>query len=720
MSAGQRHAPLLPAPPVGTEAASSPRDLLLRSWAGRVFVVSAIIKLFIAVLRVAWRVPPFLEILSTTATLGLLISVGIFVWKLISLMRRRLLWRVRRKLIISYIFIGVVPALLIVGFFLLGAGLVSMNVSAYLFKDGYDALVEDVGVIAQAAARDIARDPAQIPQFLRNSVEIADARHPNLSIALAFVPAPGSGLAARQQRWGHLPPPTSIPTWARDQDFAGTVGIPPEDRVDDVPLVVRGLSHAYGKSGYLGTVIVDLPVNDQTLARLYERTSVQAGSISIDASEGPSSTAVAALAVGGDNGGSIFSNSVAFLECVRWIEAPLQPDCNASVATTYSVRELWRRVSNAQSASVGGTPLDTAILLALGLVAFLFLIIQGVALLMGLTLARSITSAIHELFMGTERVQQGDFGHRIDVGTQDQLGELAQSFNQMTGSIEGLLQTAAEKKRMDEELRIARQIQMALLPRGPLDVPGLAITALCVPAREVGGDYYDLFPLPDDRLGVLIADVAGKGTSAALYMAELKGLMLGLTQMQMSPRDMLIEVNRIITDNLDSRSFITMSYGVIDRRTATMTYCRAGHTPLIFLPGPSSARAGTSQTLTPSGMVVGLRIPGAAEKFADLLEEETIDLRVGDVIVFYTDGISEAMNPGSDLFGEPRLNRIIEEHGHLSSGELRERILREIEAFVGGADQHDDMTMVLLKVEQSFSVAAVHDAGASAVIGPDR
>jgi serine phosphatase RsbU (regulator of sigma subunit) len=613
---------------------------------------------------------------------------------------------VRRKLIISYIFIGVVPALLIMGFFLLGAGLVSMNVSAYLFKDGYDAMVEDVGVIAQAAARDIAGDPAKIPEFLNRSVGIADTRHPNLSIALAFVPAPGSGLTAMQQRWRHLPPPTAIPTWARDKDFAGTVGVPPEDRVDDVPLVVRGLSHAYAKSGYLGTVIVDLPVTDVTLARLYERTSVQAGSISIGTSEGPSSTAVAALAVGGDDGGSIFTNSVAFLECVRWIEAPLQPDCNVSVGTTYSVRELWRRVSNAQSASVGGTPLDTAILLALGLVAFLFLIIQGVALLMGLTLARSITSAIHELFMGTERVQQGDFGHRINVGTQDQLGELAQSFNQMTGSIEGLLQTAAEKKRMDEELRIARQIQMALLPRGPLDVPGLAITALCVPAREVGGDYYDLFPLPDDRLGVLIADVAGKGTSAALYMAELKGLMLGLTQMQMSPRDMLIEVNRIITDNLDSRSFITMSYGVIDRRTATMTYCRAGHTPLIFLPGPSSPRAGVGQTLTPSGMVVGLRIPGAAEKFADLLEEETIDLRVGDVVVFYTDGISEAMNHGSDLFGEPRLNRIIEEHGHLSSGELRERILREIEAFVGGADQHDDMTMILLKVEQSFSVAA--------------
>ena len=146
------------------------------------------------------------------------------------------------------------------------------------------------------------------------------------------------------------------------------------------------------------------------------------------------------------------------------------------------------------------------------MVAVLFLIIEFVALVMGLALARSITSSIHELFMGTERVRQGDFTHRIDIKhASDQLGELADSFNQMTGSIENLLQTAAEKKRLEEELRIARQIQMSLLPRGPLDVPGLGVTALCVPAREVGGDYYDFFRCPGDRLGVLIADVVGQG-----------------------------------------------------------------------------------------------------------------------------------------------------------------------------------------------------------------
>jgi sigma-B regulation protein RsbU (phosphoserine phosphatase) len=333
-------------------------------------------------------------------------------------------------------------------------------------------------------------------------------------------------------------------------------------------------------------------------------------------------------------------------------------------------------------------------------VGVLFLIIELVALVMGVTLARSITSSVHELFMGTERVRQGDFTHRIRIATQDQLGELAGSFNQMTGSIENLLQTAAEKKRLEEELRIARQIQMSLLPRGPLEMPGLGVTALCVPAREVGGDYYDFFPLGHDRLGVLIADVSGKGTSAALYMAELKGLVLSLSQIYQSPRELLLEVNRIISENLDSRSFITMSYAVLDLKRGVMTFARAGHTPLIYLPGRAAARR-DAQVLTPNGMVVGLRIEGAAAKFAELLEEEQLTLDNGDVIVLYTDGITEAMNDSEDLFGEGRLSRLVEEHGHLASGELRERILREIEAFVGGADQHDDMTMILIKVERA-------------------
>ena len=138
----------------------------------------------------------------------------------------------------------------------------------------------------------------------------------------------------------------------------------------------------------------------------------------------------------------------------------------------------------------------------------------------------------------------------------------------------------AEKKRLEEELRIARRIQMSLLPQNPpVEFPGVSLTAVCQPAREVGGDYYDFLPLEGNRLGLLIADVAGKGTSAALYMAELKGLMLSLTLVHRSPRDLLVSANRIISAHLDSRSFITMTYAVLDLDARTMTWARAGHTP---------------------------------------------------------------------------------------------------------------------------------------------
>jgi serine phosphatase RsbU (regulator of sigma subunit) len=143
-----------------------------------------------------------------------------------------------------------------------------------------------------------------------------------------------------------------------------------------------------------------------------------------------------------------------------------------------------------------------------------------------------------------------------------------------------------------------------------------------------------------------------------------------------------------------------MTYAVLDLARGTMTFARAGHTPLIYLPGAGSVPQ-DDQILTPSGMVVGLRIDGAEQKFAELLEEEQLVIQGGDFIVLFTDGITEAMNHANDLFGEARLSRIVQEHGHLASGELRERILREIEAFVGGADQHDDMTMILIKVEQA-------------------
>jgi phosphoserine phosphatase RsbU/P len=697
--------PGLPSP---GDLTPSARHMLLHSWAGRLFIIAAALKLVVAVIRRVADVPGPIDVLSSAATIGLAISVGYFVWRLFLLMKRRLLWRVRRKLILSYIFIGVVPALLIIAFFMLGAWVVSTNVAAYLFRDGYDDVVDYANLAATAAAAEVARTPPSTPETIARIQRSTSRLYRTLSIA--FVPtAPGAPPAVRAGEWTHTAQiPETVPEWVtRPADgFRGTIIAPPDRRNGDPELVVRSVAPVITSRAALGYVIVDVPVTGEILDALHERTGIKAGAVKIGG-EGSAIPAVTGLDTGAADGtGSfaIFGRGVTILEAREWNRGEVH---RAMISNSYSLSELYDKISSAQSgqlnagAGTARVSVGEAILIILAVVAALFLIIQAVALVMGLALARSITSSIHELFMGTERVRHGDFTHRIGIMSSDQLGELAASFNQMIGSIENLLQTAAEKKRLEEELRIARQIQMSLLPRGTLDIPGLSVTALCVPAREVGGDYYDFFPLPLNKLGVLIADVSGKGTSAALYMAELKGLVLSLSQIYQSPRQLLMEVNRIISENLDSRSFITMTYAVLDLAAGTMTYARAGHTPLMHL-RCGEGETGAVQTLIPSGMVLGLRIPGAEQKFAELLEEDRLDLGLGDVIVFYTDGITEAMNAESDLFGELRLSRIVQEHGHLESGELRERILREIEAFVGTADQHDDMTMILMKIERAL------------------
>ncbi|HVD93204.1 MAG TPA: SpoIIE family protein phosphatase [Vicinamibacterales bacterium] len=672
-------------------------DLLLRTWPGRLFLIAAALKFIIAVWRVMIdpaALPAIARALSAAATVGLAIAVGVFAWRLFVQVKRRLLWRVRRKLILSYIFIGVIPALLILVFFLFAGSLVFMNVSAYLFKDGYDTIVEDTRLSAQAAATEIARNPAAAAETIQRVHRIRLPRYPALSIAYI---AP-DGHTETLGPWKTLPIPRAIPGWIKDEVTSMSLGLPVRDAPGEEDLVVRTVVKV-GPGGSGGAVIVDIPLDDQVTYRLHDTTGVRLENVSdprVDGATTRTSTAQPAA----PSRSVFFEKSLAQIDIRDWETGALHRD---TLALSYRLRELYNHLSSAQSMRVQGMRLSDALMFMLVAIGVLFLIIEAAALVMGLALARSITSSVHELFMGTERVRQGDFTHRINIESRDQLGELADSFNQMTGSIENLLLTAAEKKRLEEELRIARQIQMSLLPRGPLDFPGISMTALCVPAREVGGDYYDFFHVGDRQLGILIADVSGKGTSAALYMAELKGLMLSLSQIYKSPRQLLMEVNRIISENLDTRSFITMTYGVLDLNAGTMTFARAGHTPMVFLRGDGTT--GGAQSLAPSGIVVGLRIPGATEKFSDLLEEEQVKLHKGDVLVLYTDGITEAMNVGQDLFGDDRLGRLITEHGHLDTGDLRERILREIESFVGGADQHDDMTMILIKIEEPVVVA---------------
>jgi serine phosphatase RsbU (regulator of sigma subunit) len=664
---------------------------------------------------------------------GLAVAGGLayYLFKLIALAQRHLLWKVARKLILSYIFMGFVPALLIIAFFLLCGFLLFYNFSSYLVQSRLRALADQSRAIAQSTVLEIQRGGWQdVPALLARRQTNAAEQFPDLSMTV--VPASRSCTEAGSGKsqvssgsanlrlqpsdfrsagpWRHVAAPRTVPAWISCAGFSGIVAYThhkiPGAESQDAHLVARAVAFPESlRPGY--AVVVDVLVTDLVRQQLRKETGVEMRSVNAD------STARAGEAipmVGPDGGHDDASPPVAaggimsrLLSPVEYRDWSTGAPGTLTVTIALNVAELYDRISAAEGNV--GRALGQGLLLVLIAIGALFLIIQFVALIAGLTLAKSITGSVHELFAGTERVRQGDFTHKIAVKTQDQLGELASSFNSMTDSIEELLLQAAEKKRLEEELRIAHEIQMSLLPQGPLTMAGLSVSALCVPAREVGGDYYDFLPLDDHRVGILIADVSGKGTSAALYMAELKGLVLSLSEIHSSPRALLIAANRIIANHLDARSFITMTYAVIDLRERTMTYARAGHTPLIYAPGPGAVSRRV-QILAPDGMVVGLKLDNG-EMFERLLVEETLDLHAGDLCLFFTDGISEAMNVHDDCFGEDRLGRLIEDHAHLPSDELRERMLREIAAFVGDAPQHDDMTMILLKVDELQSKATI-------------
>jgi sigma-B regulation protein RsbU (phosphoserine phosphatase) len=715
----RRHAPARPAaqtrendtaPPTAALPAPAPgvgvRTWLLRSLSGRVILGAAAVKVVASLVQLVTPLPSAVRALNSGATLILLAAVTYLAWRGIVAVKRRLLWRVRRKLILSYVFIGFVPTLLVVALVLFGGLVVFLNVSAYVFREGYDEVVTEMRVLARTIQVDL-RQPGGDPREIAGRYVVQQqVRYPDLSIVLL----PGDGTARGRLAtpvaagpWRHGGAPMVVPAWVPPDGFEGSLAVAPSDTPRETQLLIRVVERA--PNGGAWSVVVDLPVSGSVAERLREKTGIRVGGLAVASTPAnavqPSAAREVQAAPGpAEPDASLrpvtslwFDHSVAMLEVTDWQTGQTSL---GSVSLEVRIGELYDRIS-VQGLVRSNLTLGQLFLTLLVVVAVLFLIIEFVALVMGSALARSITSSVHELFMGTERVRQGDFTHRIRVKTRDQLGELAESFNQMTSSIEGLLLEAARRKQLEEELRIAREIQMSLLPTGPLTLPGLAVTAVCEPAREVGGDYYDFFPLGDHRVGVLIADVAGKGTFAALYMAELKGLMLSLSQIHQSPRQLLIEVNRILGEHLASRSFITMAYMVVDLAEMRMTYCRAGHTPMVHLP----AHGRTAQLLTPGGMVVGLRLPGAEHKFAELLEEVELPMQTGDVFALYTDGISEAMNDQSELFGESRLTRLVEEHGHLDPTELRERIVREIKAFVGRAEQHDDLTMILLKVEET-------------------
>lgn len=701
------------------------RTWLVRTFPGRALVLGLAIKAITWPLGFAITLPSALEAIDMVGSLALLFAIAYGLTRFAVWSKRRLLWRVRRKLILSYVFVGVVPALLVITFFLLAGLILAFNVSSYLVQARVRNLTDQARFLAQTVQLEVQRagSAEAVAEVLDRRQSTTETRYPFISIAVvpvsnltckvepaARVPkALPIQLPAVAGAWAHLPAPRSLPKWIGCDGFSGLIAYsaaPSTTATDQPPqtrLVMRAVAFPE-VSNPAWAVVLDMPLSKPIEQRIEQETGIRMGEVSALLSGGIQPIAgrpIEDRPVDQDEGPALSLNHarwVVFLDHVDW---PTGEPESASVGILINTFEIYDRISVVSPTALGGQMnFGQLLLLVLALVGGLFLIIQFVALAIGVVLARQITGAVHDLFTGTQHVRGGDFGHQIPVRARDQLGELAESFNLMTGEVTTLLGEMAEKGRLEQEMFAAREIQQKLLPTGPVKTTGLLVNAFCEPAREVAGDYYDFLPITDTILGVLIADVAGKGLAAGLYMAQLKVIVQSLSRLHHEPKAFLTAVNKVVSANLDGKSFITMTYGVIDVERREMTFARAGHCPLIHVPANQPAGMRKARMLIPDGLVVGLQIDDGT-MFDNLLQEQTIAVEPGDLIVWFTDGISETMNEAFDCFGEHRLAQVVEQYAHLPFDQLRSYILAELRAFAGGADQHDDMTMILMKIEAS-------------------
>jgi HAMP domain-containing protein len=553
-----------------------------RTWPGRILILT----LLVIVLSHLVPIPSFFVRCAE-------VSLGIFLlsWtvRLARAIAQRLFFRIRTKLLVSYFFIGFVPIILLSVFFVIVELIALELISSYMVASRLERKADELRSEAALALASAPSDDAKLSSHLEQRFRTREGSRRHYSYALF--------------RRGRLvvragEAPTEIPSWVGQEGFAG---------LTDEELRVR----AVALSGDLA-LVVGLPADEALSRELEEATGIRVFWRG-HALDTPEPSPAPGMPSPDPKLREERDNSLGGFGGFEWTDWGTGKTQTRFLAIRFSPPAVFRRLSP-RSLDTGDT--FVTVLLVVG---GLFLVVYGVALSLGLLLAWSITGSVHSLSRGTLRLRNGDFTHPIRVRSRDQLGELAESFNMMVQGIQDLLREQAEKERLEEELRIARQIQMSLLPEGSLALTGLRIDALCLPAAEVGGDYYDLLPLSETRMGILVADVSGKGTSAALYMAELKGLVLSLSQIYESPRKLLSEANRILTKHLDSRSFVTMTYALVDTEARRMRFARAGHNPVIHF----AASSGQTRVLAPQGLGLGID-PG--ERFDQILEESEVPL----------------------------------------------------------------------------------------------
>jgi sigma-B regulation protein RsbU (phosphoserine phosphatase) len=653
-------------------------------------------------------------------------------------LRENLMWRLRNRLIVTYIFIGVIPIVLILAMVLLAAYLFAGQFATYVALADLDIELQHLAAANNALAvqvRRLIQSGRLTPQLASEIASASDEAFSQRTVTVledetGFVIAP-SGKTTEIHR---------IPSEASKKDMAAFV-------VDGERLQLRAVKHIDWGGRHL-TVISNVPMTAEILQRaarvgsveMYPPLQPEAETKSQAAApeteegkkaepkESPDSVTInldgakSQVTISGKN----VSNAPQNLEAgqvsaatnrldpeFRWWSLFNAVDWNTGKELTGAI-VVGSRPSMLYNVLFNtlGTKAGIFISVLVGIAVFLG-IIELVALFIGVRLTRSVTKSVAELYTATEHVNRGDFSHRIQVRTRDQMAALEASFNSMSASLSKLIAEQKEKQRLESELAIAHEVQTLLFPRQMTELSALEVHGVCRPARTVSGDYYDFIPLRNDRLMLAVGDISGKGISAALLMATVHAfvrayslepqhtlepalllaeadsrgaqcLTLDLPQGECSPGSLMATLNYQLYRSTPPEKYATMFLGCYDGASRTLTYSNAGHLPPMVL-----CHDGKVRRLEVSGTVVGL-FDGVN------YGESRLPMNPGDIFVAFSDGLTEPENEFGE-FGEDRLVDLIRAHRQQPLARISEVLTGAVIDWIGGNEQPDDVTLVLAR-----------------------
>ncbi|MCD4812567.1 SpoIIE family protein phosphatase [bacterium] len=306
-----------------------------------------------------------------------------------------------------------------------------------------------------------------------------------------------------------------------------------------------------------------------------------------------------------------------------------------------------------------------------------------------LILVSIIVQPIRALEAGAQIVGQGNLDYTIKVKSQDEIGNLAKTFNKMTSDLKTAQKNLIEKEKLEQELETARKIQAVLLPKSDPVIEGLQIVSFYQSAKEVGGDYYDFHNISDNLLGITVADVSGKGIPGCLGMVMTRSILRSQIHL-LDAYKVISKTNSLLYKDIKRGMFVTMFHLLLDIKKKTINCANAGHNPLIV-----GHADGKVDMFNPSGIALGL---DKGVRFDKKTQSVNIQLYPGDVFVLYTDGVTEAMNNNEEEFTEERLAEVVGRNVSKSSQELNDTIINELMDFTAGAPQHDDITLLTVKI----------------------